>query len=147
MHPACRSPRYLSGVLSAAELGRLDIRVCERDGVVMREGEAELAGDVGSVANELVKRNGAGTVTALAGHFPDGATSGAARQVLAAQGDVIWLDDRREWFLVRGVPHRSGTRFARCSRCRRRSAWRTSTRASAGRFGRSGFRRMSCSAV
>jgi hypothetical protein len=97
------APFDLSGVLSAAELGRLEIRVCERDGVVMREGEVELAGDVGSVANKLVKRNGAGTVAAVAGHFADGATSGTARQVLAAQGDVIWLDDRREWFLVRGV--------------------------------------------
>ena len=97
------APFDLSGVLSAAELGRLDIRVCERDGVVLREGEAGFADDVGSVANKLVKRNGAGTVAALANHFPDDATSGSARQVLAAQGDVIWLDDRREWFLVRGV--------------------------------------------
>lgn len=97
------APFELSGVLSAAELGRLDIRVCERDGVVMREGEAELADDVGSVANKLVKRNGAGTVAALAGHFPDVASWGTARQVLEAQTDVIWLDDRREWFLVRGV--------------------------------------------
>jgi hypothetical protein len=97
------APFDLSGVLSAAELGRLDIRVCERDGVVMREGDAGLADDVGSVANKLVKRDGAGTVAALAGHFPDDATSGTARQVLEAQADVIWLDDRREWFLVRGV--------------------------------------------
>jgi hypothetical protein len=97
------APFDLSGVLSAAELGRLDIRVCERDGVVLREGDAAFAGDVGSVANKLVKRNGAGTVAALAGHFPGDEPAGTARRVLAAQSNVIWLDDRREWFLVRGV--------------------------------------------
>ena len=97
------APFDLSGVLSAAELGRLDVRVCERDGVVMRDGDTELVDDVGCVANKLVKRNGAGTVSALAAHLQDGATSGTARQVLEAQTDVIWLDDHREWFLVRGA--------------------------------------------
>ena len=96
-------PFDLSGVLSAAELGRLEVRVCERDGVVMREGDTALADDVGTTAHRLVRRNGAGTVAALAEHFPDEAASGTARRVLEAQAGVIWLDDRREWFLVRGT--------------------------------------------
>lgn len=96
-------PFDLSGVFSAAELGRLEIRVCERAGVVMHEGDTDFADDVGAVAHRLVRRNGAGTVEALADHFPDDETSGTARQVLEAQTDVIWLDERREWFLVRGT--------------------------------------------
>jgi hypothetical protein len=91
----------LSGVLSAAALGGLEVRVCERDGVVLREGETELADDVGLVATALVARNGAGSVEVLAEHFSDDPDT--ARLVLEAQSDVVWLDDGREWFLVRGA--------------------------------------------
>ena len=75
--------------------------MCERDGVVLREGETELADDVDAVATGLVARNGAGSVEVLAEHFSD--DPDAARLVLEAQNDVVWLDDRREWFLVRGA--------------------------------------------
>ena len=50
------APFDLSGILSAAELGGLEVRVCERDGVVLRKGETELAGDVNAVATGLVAR-------------------------------------------------------------------------------------------
>jgi hypothetical protein len=94
-------PFDLSGVLSAAELGGLEVRVCERDGVVLREGDTGLANDVDAVATGLVARNGAGSIEGLAEHFSD--DPDAARLVLEAQNDVVWLDDRREWFLVRGA--------------------------------------------
>jgi hypothetical protein len=94
-------PFDLSGILSAAELGGLEVRVCERDGIVLREGETELAGDVNAVATGLVSRNGAGSVELLAEHFSD--DPDAARLVLDARSDIVWLDDRHEWFLVRGA--------------------------------------------
>jgi hypothetical protein len=96
-------PFDLSGVLSAAELGGLTVRVCERDGIVLREGETEAADDIGSAAEGLVRRHGAASVEALARQSPGDPASGAARQLLEAQNDVVWLDDRREWFVVRGV--------------------------------------------
>ena len=64
-------------ILSAAELGGLEVRVCERDGVVLREGETELARDVDAVATGLVARNGAGSVELLAEHFSDDPERGA----------------------------------------------------------------------
>jgi hypothetical protein len=70
-------------------------------GLVLREGDTELAGDVNAVATGLVARNGAGSVELLAEHFSD--DPGAARLVLDARSDIVWLDDRREWFLVRGA--------------------------------------------
>ncbi len=45
------------------------------------------------------RRDGVGARRAPAGRRDPG----TARQVLEAQTDVIWLDDHREWFLVRGA--------------------------------------------
>lgn len=95
-------PFDISGLLSAAELGGLDVRFLDRDGVLVRKRHADLTLVLGTAAQTLVRQNGAGTVEALAGSTDDG-TRDTARKLLDAQSDVLWLDDRREWFVVRGV--------------------------------------------
>ena len=78
---------------------------------MLRKGETELAAAVDSVATGLVTRNGAGSVEVLAEHFRD--EPEAARLVLDAQNDIVWLDDEREWFLVRGARSPLGSNMLR----------------------------------
>jgi hypothetical protein len=96
-------PFDVSGLLSAAELGRLDVRFLDRDGVLVRRRQAELTLVLGSAAQTLVRRNGAGTVEQVAERSPGDGDRDTARKLLDAHNDVIWLDDSREWFVVRGV--------------------------------------------
>jgi hypothetical protein len=92
-----------SGLLSAAELGRLDLRVCERDGILMQKRHLELVAGLEKAAQTIVKKVGAGTVEAVARRSGDDAAPQAAQRLLDAHADVIWLDDTREWFFVRGT--------------------------------------------
>ena len=86
------APFDLSGILSAAELGGLEVRVCERDGVVLRDGRDRVGTRASTRSRPaLVTRNGAGSVELLAEHFSDDPE--AARLVLDAQSDIVWLDD------------------------------------------------------
>ncbi len=96
-------PFDVSGVFSAAALGRIEVTVCERDGMIVRERHLELVRELELSARRLVERQGAAAVGSLIERSPDRPTRQAAQQLLDAHTQVDWLDDRREWFRVRGA--------------------------------------------
>ncbi len=94
----------LEGILSAAELGQIEVRVVERDGIVTLNDEANLVETSATIARRLVKRHGACTVESLAGELGQGVTPETLRRLLESRSDVLWLDAYHEWFVIRGIP-------------------------------------------
>ncbi len=88
-------PFDFTGLRSAAELGGLELRICERDGIVVRTGEAGLVSDLETTVQRLVKKNGAGTVEALSRRLVDETVPPSTRRLLDVYADVTWLDERR----------------------------------------------------
>lgn len=97
------NPFDVSGLFSAAELGRLELTVCERDGMIARTRQLELVRELEQAARRLVGKHGAAPVGALIERSTEQTTVQTARQLLDAHASVNWLDDRREWFSVRGA--------------------------------------------
>jgi hypothetical protein len=97
----------LTGLLTAAKLTGIEPGVRELEGLVIRPGQAQLVRETALHARRLVNRNGAARIEELTLRLGGRAPLGAARRILEAVEDVIWLDDSRSWFIIRGAPSRA----------------------------------------
>ncbi|MCW2975092.1 MAG: uncharacterized protein JWM06_373 [Actinomycetia bacterium] len=99
-----------AGVLTAAELGGLQVNVLELDGLVVSRDGAAIPDRAMSLARALVARHGATSVSELTRRLSgSGLSSASLRRLLEHRGEVTWLDSRREWFVVPSKSSRAGT--------------------------------------
>jgi hypothetical protein len=93
-----------SGLLAAAEVLGLEHRLEEHDGVVLEDGQAELADRIAEEARRVFCRDGIGTVHAVTRTFGGALSATRIRALLACRPDVSWLDAGCEYFIVTSVP-------------------------------------------
>jgi hypothetical protein len=96
-----------SGLLTAAEMIGVVPVVYERDGIVLRHDQTDVAANTALLARRLVARNGAARLEELTLRLAGGARPGTIRRLLDVRPDVAWLDNRRSWFLIRGAASRA----------------------------------------
>ena len=93
-----------SGLLAAAEVLGLEHRLEEHDGVVLEDGQAELASRIAEEARRVFRRDGIGTVHAVTRTFGGALSAVRIRALLACRAEVSWLDASCEYFIVTSVP-------------------------------------------
>jgi hypothetical protein len=96
-----------TGLLTAAQMIGVEPPLYERDGIVLRHDQRDVAANTTLLARRLVARNGAARLEELALRLAGGARPGTIRRLLDVRPDVIWLDNRRSWFLIRGASSRA----------------------------------------
>lgn len=106
------APFELSGLMSAATIGRLPTEIYERGGVVLVRSGLGSAAKTALLARRLVTQSGAATVATVARESGGATNEAHARRLLDARTDVLWLDDRRDWFVLKDVANRA-TRMLR----------------------------------
>jgi hypothetical protein len=93
-----------SGLIAAAEVLGLEHGLEESDGVVLEDGQGELAGRIAEEARRIFVRDGIGTVHAVTRTFGGALSAARIRSMLACRTEVSWLDAGCEYFIVTSVP-------------------------------------------
>jgi hypothetical protein len=93
-----------SGLLAAAAVLGIAHRLDESDGIVLEDGQAELAARIADEARRVFVRDGVGTTESVARAFGGVLSQARIRALLSCRTEVSWLDTRREYFLVTSIP-------------------------------------------
>ncbi|HVS85581.1 MAG TPA: hypothetical protein VHD91_08110 [Gaiellaceae bacterium] len=93
------------GVLRAAELAGVRVEVVERNGILVRRGDASRLEGARRIAARLAGQSGAVHLRAVAAQV--GEPADQTRAVLEVDPAVRWLDADREWLALPGRPSRA----------------------------------------
>lgn len=101
------SPRFdVAGIIATADLLRIEHDLELLGAALLRGRDAELVPQALASARRVQRSDGVASLARVQRELHEAESCEGLRRLFDAQRDVVWLDDARSWFVVRGVRSR-----------------------------------------